>query len=389
MHRIGAVGRGRIADLAVVLGVLAVAEFAITTGREAGASPRNWFAYALGVAMAAPLLARRRHPLAALYLVGAALLVFYAVGYPGFPPALVLAAPLYAATLLGHVWPAMPVPAFFLAAGADVSVRHGLPALDTASVFLPQVAVVVVAMLLGALVRSRRAYAAEVRQRLAAVERDRESDAARRVTEERLRIAREVHDTVGHAIATITVQSAAALRLVDRDAERVREALTAIRSTGKAALTELRGTLEALHDGAAEPVGSRDAGLHRLPDLLTAVGAAGLRVEAPDRLDEGTVLPRQVDHAAYRVLQESLTNVLRHAGPAARAEVRLRATPGSLTIEVTDDGVGAAAEPAGPGGGRGLAGMRHRVEAVGGSLHAGPNPAGGFTVRAELPREES
>ncbi|MEV0153122.1 histidine kinase [Micromonospora sp. NPDC050686] len=369
-----------LVDGAVALAVLAAAELAIATGHEVQASPRDWLAYALGLTMAAPLLLRRRFPRLALYLVALALLLFYALGYPGFPPALVLAAPLYFAALAGHLWAVIPVPVFFLAVGGTVSVQHGLPPLDAVAVFLPQAAVLAVAMLLGALVRSRRAYAAEVRHRLAQGERERELEAERRVIEERLRIAREVHDTVGHAIATITVQSAAALQLLDRDPARVRAALTAIRGTGKAALAELRSTL--LRGEADTPATGPDVGLHRLPDLLAAVRAAGLRIEFDSDAD-GLRLADPVDHAAYRILQESLTNVLRHAGPRARAEVRLHAAPETLTIEVGDDGVGGGIAP---GGGRGLAGMRERVRALGGSFDAGPGPDGGFRVRAALPR---
>ncbi|MCW3842482.1 sensor histidine kinase [Micromonospora yasonensis] len=385
MVKIRPATRPWLVDAAVALAVLAAAEIAIATGREADSGDRDWFAYLLGVGMAAPLLLRRRFPLVTLYLVAGGLLVFYALDYPGFPPALVLAAPLYYATLAGHLWRVMPVPVFFLAAGGEVSVRRGMPPLDAVAVFLPQAAVLAVAMLLGALIRSRRAYAAEVRHRLAQGEREREREAERRVTEERLRIAREVHDTVGHAIATITVQSAAALQLLDREPERAREALTAIRGTGKAALAELRATLEVLRGDGGQPASERDASLHRLPDLLAAVGAAGLRVELDSDLAD-LRLAGPVDHAAYRILQESLTNVLRHAGPQARAEVRLRAAPEMLTIEVGDDGVGAGAT-APSGGGRGLAGMRERIEALGGSFDAGPRPDGGFRVRARLPRE--
>ncbi|HEX7744286.1 MAG TPA: histidine kinase [Micromonosporaceae bacterium] len=387
MVGIGPVTRRWLIDGGLALAVLTVSEIAIATGREAGAAPRDWLAYGLGLGMAAPVLLRRRFPTAALYLVAAVLVVFYALDYPGFPPALVLAVPLYDAGLAGHLWRVLPVPVFFVAVGSDVSVRRGLPPLETLAMFLPQVAVVAVAMLLGALVRSRRAYAAEVRERLALVEQEREWEAARRVAEERLRIARELHDTVGHAIATITVQSAAALRLLDREPGRVREALTAIRGTGKAALAEMRATLGILRADDEAPAVDRDAGLHRLPDLLAAVRAAGLRVDVDSDLD-GRPMDGPVDHAAYRIVQESLTNVLRHAGSEARAAVSLRTGADAVIIEVGDDGPGQAVDvPVGRGGGRGLVGMRERVEALGGEFQAGPGRDGGFLVRARLPRE--
>lgn len=374
-----------VVDAGIVVVVLAATELAIVTGREPDSVGRNWLAYALGVGMAAPLIVRRRFPLGSLYAIAVALLVFYSLRYPGFPPTLVLAVPLYTAVDAGYLWRAVPVPVVFLAAGFLVSLRHGMPALDLVSGLLPHLALAVVAVLLGALVRSRRLYAAEVRERLRRAEEEQEREAERRVTGERLRIARELHDTVGHAIATITVQSGTALHLLDSQPGRAREALTAIRETGKAAMAEMRTTVGMLRS-AGEPAvnADRDAGLARLPDLLVAVRAAGLEVEVatqPDAPDEPLAGP--VDHAAYRILQESLTNVLRHAGPAARARVLVRVAPATVEIEITDDGRGPNGEDS---GGHGLAGMRERAEALGGRLDAGPAPGGGFAVRARLPR---
>jgi signal transduction histidine kinase len=383
--RLRPVVRRWLIDIAVVAAVLAAAEIAIVTGREAGSVARDWFAYLLGVVMAAPLLLRRRSPWATLYVVSAALLLFYALGYPGFTPSLVLAVPLYESVLAGYLWWALPVPVAFLSAGYLVSVRRGAPPLDAVAVFLPSIALVAVAMLLGALVRSRRAYAAEVRVRLRQAEENQEREARRRVTEERLRIARELHDTVAHTITTITVQSGAALHLMDGEPGRAREALAAIRLTGKAALAEMRTTLNVVRaDGEPAAEADRDAGLDRLPDLLAAVRAAGLEVGFDGDLADQR-LAGSVDHAAYRILQESLTNVLRHAGSPARAHVRLTWEPEWLAIEVSDDGIGAEAEA--QSGGHGLAGMRERAERSGGHFQAGPRPGGGFQVWARLRRQ--
>ncbi|MFU8872809.1 sensor histidine kinase [Micromonospora sp. SL4-19] len=377
-------------DAGIALAVLVAAEIAIATGREDGSVDRDWFAYLLGVAIAAPLLLRRRYPTVMLYAVSAVLLLFYALDYPGFPPAVVLAVPLYDATRAGRLRWAVPVPVFFLTVGTVVLIAHReMPPLELLAAFLPQATTLAAAMLLAALMSSRAAYAAEVRHRLAQAEREREQEAQRRVTEERLRIARDLHDTVGHAIATITVQSAAGLRLLDGEPERAREALVSIRGTGKAALAEMRATLGQLRsDGEPNRHGrgpaEQDTGLHRLPELLAAVRAAGLPVEVDGELATEQ-LPGALDEVTYRIVQESLTNVLRHAGSAARAEVVLRALPNSLCVEVRDDGVGGLARGIPPGG-RGLIGMRERIEALGGRLTAGPRPDGGFHVRAILPR---
>jgi signal transduction histidine kinase len=371
-----------LVDAGVALAVLVAAEIAIATAHEAGSHPRDWLAYVLGVAMALPLLLRRRAPLATLYLVSAVLLVFYALGYPGFPPSLLLAVPLYDVARAGYVWRAVPVPAAFLSAGYLVAVRRGTPPLDAIALFLPEIALAAVAILVGALVHSRREYAAEVRLRLRMVEAEREREAERRVNQERLRIARELHDTVAHAIATITVQAGAALHVAGREPERATEALTSIRRTGKTALAEMSTVLHILRGESPAPPGN--SGLDRLPDLLTAVREAGLDVALGGDPDGGR-LAATTDHAAYRILQEALTNVLRHAGSSAHAQVLLTWSSQWLTLEVCDDGDGA--DGSAERGGHGLTGMRERAVTVGGRLEAGPRSEGGFRVWARLPRE--
>jgi len=390
------VPRRWLVDVGLTVVVLVSVEIAIVSAREPHSVAPDWFAYALGVAMALPVLLRRRYPVTSIYLVGLALLIFYAMRYRGFPPALVMVVPLYACAVAGYIWASLPVPVFFLGSGMFVTLRHGTSPFFVVDLFLPQIALVAVAMLLGALVRSRRAYAAEVTERLRLAEEERESEAQRRVVVERLRIARELHDTVAHAIATITVQSSAASHLIGSDPERAREAVDAIRQTGKSALAEMRTTLEVLRADERPVLSDRDSGLDRLPALLEAVRAAGLDVTVTGEL-AGHDLPRPVDHAAYRIVQESLTNVLRHAGAAATASVAVTVDPESITLEVTDDGVGGSgSEDPGSGsagwqttGGHGLSGMQERVESLGGEFSAGARPSGGFTVLARLPREVS
>jgi signal transduction histidine kinase len=225
------------------------------------------------------------------------------------------------------------------------------------------------------------------------------------VAEERLRIARDLHDTVAHSMATITVQAGSALHLLgapdcepgrrdgpgegERD-DNLRAALTAIRETSKAALGDMRATLGHLRRGAhQEPADMRQAGLDRLPALRAAVTAAGAPVTVSVEGEERP-LPAAVDAAAYRILQESLTNVLRHAGTQASASVCLRYEPDTLAIRVTDNGTGpvaGAADRAGahPVGGHGLTGMAERAAAIGGEVAAGARADGGFEVIARLP----
>jgi signal transduction histidine kinase len=224
----------------------------------------------------------------------------------------------------------------------------------------------------------------EVEQRAEEAERTRDEAGRRRAVEERLRIARELHDSLTHSISVIQVQAGVAVHLARKRGEEVPPALLAIEEAGADAARELRETLGVLRaqddcDGS---------GLGHLDGLLARARAAGLpvtvQVTGPER-----PLPADVDQAAYRIVQEALTNVSRHAGQAS-ASVQLRYAPDALTVQVDDDGEGGAAaggsngsRSAGPG--LGLIGMRERVSALGGRLHAGPQPRGGFRVRAELP----
>jgi signal transduction histidine kinase len=231
------------------------------------------------------------------------------------------------------------------------------------------------------------------RERSAGASAARQLDARRRASEERLRMARDLHDVIGHNISLINVQAGVGLDLWDSQPEQARAALTAIRAVSKDALGELRTMLAALRqaDEAGEAAPRTPApGLDRLPELLAMTTAAGLRVRSEIAGEPGP-LPAVVDLAAYRIIQESLTNVARHAGPAS-ARVCLTYAPDGLGIEVTDNGRMAAGGPAAavsglalPGAGTGIAGMRERAAAVGGRLEAGPRPGGGFAVTARLP----
>jgi signal transduction histidine kinase len=205
-----------------------------------------------------------------------------------------------------------------------------------------------------------------------------------------LRIARELHDTVAHSMATITVQAGSALHVLgpaDQDAGpdgNLRSALTTIRETSKAALTEMRVTLAQLRNETPdESPELRAAGLDRVPALCEAVTAAGAPVTLTT-VGQERPLPLAVDHAAYRILQESLTNVLRHGGTQAQAVVSLNYEPEALSIRVTDDGSGPPAAAGRPSG-HGLTGMAERAASVGGSFSAAAGPDGGFEVVARLP----
>ena len=217
------------------------------------------------------------------------------------------------------------------------------------------------------------------------VRRDREDEAARLAYEERLRVAREVHDVVGHSLAVINMQAGVALHVLERRPEQVRESLEAIKQTSKDSLEELRGTLAVFRQRDGTAARQPAPGLRQLDAVASAMKESGLPVEVVVSGQPRDV-PSVVDLAAYRIVQESLTNVLRHAGPTT-ATVIIGYQPGQLVVEVLDSG---RARPGStPNGGHGLAGMRERVEALGGTLEAGPRPAGGFRVVARLPLTEA
>jgi signal transduction histidine kinase len=218
------------------------------------------------------------------------------------------------------------------------------------------------------------------RSQLAEAARSREEATLRRASEERLRIARELHDVLAHSISVINVQASTALHLIDARPEQARDALSAIKQASKEALTEVRSVLGVLREAGEEAPRSPAVGLGRLDDLVASTSAAGVNVSSrtvgtPRRVPDG------VDAAAFRIVQEALTNVTRHAGDAT-ATITLAYGAAELTIFVDDDG-----RATGPGfaSGNGLRGMRERAESLGGRLEAGPKPSGGFRVLARLP----
>jgi signal transduction histidine kinase len=361
---------------AVVIGVELAASLAGPHWHGAKESQPGTFGIILIVTSGLALLARRR--------------------YPGAVLAIVLAATLGANALGAHAaWLGLIV-AFFTAvrrgrraaAIASLVIGYGASVWNASAEFGLLLAAGLVTLLSCAEL-SRVANA-----RAAADRRGREEAAARRASDERLAIARDLHDVVAHSISVINVQANTALHLMDRQPDRAREALTAIREVSGQALSELGSVLGALRDTAA-PL-APTPGVARLDDLAARARAAGFAVsvaaEGPAR-----PLPAGVDAAAYRIVQEALTNAVRHSGGRA-ASVLLRYSGDDLVIEVSDDGGGSGAggrgtagasrapgAPGAPGSGNGLAGMAERARALGGTVDAGARPGGGFRVLARLP----
>ncbi|MBM7438511.1 sensor histidine kinase [Streptomyces sp. HB132] len=238
----------------------------------------------------------------------------------------------------------------------------------------------------GDAVRSRRAFIDAIRERAERAERTREEEAGRRVAEERLRIARDLHDVVAHHIALVNVQAGVAAHVMDKRPDQAKEALAHVREASRSALNELRATVGLLRQSGDPEAPTEPApGLAVLDALVETFRNAGLPVEVACT-DRDSPLPAAVDLAAYRIIQEALTNVRKHAGPDAKAEVSVVRVGGTAEVTVLDDGSGAAPAPTPADSGRhGLIGMRERVTALGGALTAGPRYGGGFRVHAILP----
>ncbi|MEU7065752.1 sensor histidine kinase [Streptomyces sp. NPDC051578] len=242
----------------------------------------------------------------------------------------------------------------------------------------------------GDAVRSRRAFIDAIRERAERAERTREEEARRRVAEERLRIARDLHDVVAHHIALVNVQAGVAAHVMDKRPDQAKEALAHVRDASRSALNELRATVGLLRQSGDPEAPTEPApGLGVLEELTDTFRNAGLPVKVMVELGrDGEPLPAAVDLAAYRVIQEALTNVRKHAGPGATAEVSVVRVGASVEVTVLDDGgtsADSAPRPADPGGGHGLLGMRERTGALGGSCSAGPRYGGGYRVHAVLP----
>jgi signal transduction histidine kinase len=370
-------GSARVVDGLLVVGmaVFGVVGSIGAAGNQPDRRPLDALAYGLILLASVALLARRRHPVAVLAVTVAATVAYLALGYPYGPIFLTMWIAVYTLAAAPH----RRLPAVFAAvAAALVVVTATDVALTDREALLGELPGIVAVWAVQFLVPLWLGWAVRVRRERAAEE------VRRRVDEERLRLARELHDVVAHSIAVINFQAGVAVHVLDRRPQQARAALLAIKQASSEALQELRATLGVLRQ-LGEQGGSRAPlpGLAQLDALVAGAAGAGRPVEVTVE-GERVELPLAVDLACYRIVQESLTNLARHAGPA-RARVRLAYGAGEVVVEVTDDGRGAAAGAHPDGGGHGIAGMRERAVALGGELVAGPRPEGGFRVRARLP----
>jgi signal transduction histidine kinase len=374
-------------DIGLAAVVAVAISITIAASEESGSKDPDTFAYALAVAIAAPLLVRRRWPLAVFLASVALLIVYHVADYPAIGIAVPLVPALYTAAEAGHVRTVAVVMAglelWALGWRMLAEDESLVSAVGTQTLF--EVSLVAAVLLLAEALRSRRRLADEVHERLRRTDVEREREAQRRVEQERLRIAHEMHDVLAHTIAVIGVQADVAAEALADSPEETRTALRTIREKSREAMSEIRATVGILREPRESAPTSPAPGLSQLDELVGVAAGSDVQVEVSVSGAERP-LPRVVDLTAYRIVQEALTNVLRHAG-ATLAQVGIRYEPDALVVQVDDDGAGTGNGSSTAPDGYGLTGMRERAAAVGGRLEAGPAPGldGGFRVRAWLP----
>jgi signal transduction histidine kinase len=370
-----------------VVAIALTAFFEIVTphavAHDEGVRSLDALAYALLAGAGMSFALRGRHPYASCAIALSCTIAYLLVGYGD--------GPIYVAAFLGivrvvevaqrRVWIAVAV-----AGALGIAVAHVVRDGWSASIAVSTVVWLTAAVLGGEALRARRGQAAALAARAKQTQRTRDEEARRLAAEERLRLAREVHDVVGHSLAVISLQAGVAAHLLQTRPEQARDAVAAIRQVAGDALDDLRAELAVLRDpDGAPPPPAAAAGLDALPELVASLRRAGVDV-ALEATDAGTV-PDEVSAAGYRIVREALTNVARHAGAGSRARVRVARCNGAVEVEVLDDGAGPP--PAGTdraaADASGIAGMRERAAALGGRLETGPGPDGGFRVWASLP----
>ncbi|ASU61139.1 sensor histidine kinase [Nocardiopsis dassonvillei] len=372
--------RGVVVDALFGFAVFAVVAIAVASDvSDTGNLPLG---YGVAGVLGALMLVRRRWPIAVLVATSVLVVANYVLQLPVIGLAVPVAAALYSAAEAGRTLWSVGLAAALVLVSTFTRLQQGQDPAYLLGYELPTtVAVMGAATALGH-VQWQRRRAEHQRVRIEVLDRQaRESEAAERLALERTRIARDLHDAVGHHLSVVSLHAAVAVEALDDDPADVpvaRAELDHVARASRAGLSELRATVRALRE--ADPGGDRVSSLAHLDELVATVRAAGVDVEVTGVPAPGEV-PGMVDATAYRIVQEALTNTLRHAR-APRARVAFSRRDGMLDVTVTDEGT---AVPVASPGGSGLAGMRERVRLVGGSVEAAPRPGGGFGVRALLP----
>ena len=384
MQRLGAFLRQYGFDLVLVLIVLQGLLEVVRADADVGTAAPRWLIVSGVVVVVLPLFARRSFPFLApalVWLIGVGL--SFVDGTLATTTFSVYFTGVFAAYLLGSL-PDSRLASFGLAivlAGAAIVVYNDHSKEVSDFVTIP--ATFAVAWLAGFALRERADLVDQAEQRALTAERDREVAARIAVAEERSRITRELHDVVAHAVSVMVLQVGAVRHRLPESMKEDKEALRTVEDTGRSALTEMRQLLGVIHDDDRSLELSPQPGLDRLDSLVEEVRLTGLDVRV-QRYGQLVTLPRALDLSAYRIVQEGLTNCLKHSG-ATMADVTLRYTPDHLEIEVVDDGFGPTKSD---GMGRGMTGIRERVKIYGGEMTTGPGPDGGFRLQVRLPVRE-
>lgn len=368
----------QVLDLAIAVGLTAWA-VADLVGGDAGA----WMV-AAGAAMTAPLAVRRRRPVIMAAVMAATMSAQALITDPPEQVWLLIAV-IIASYSVGAFERSVPRSLLGLAALA-VAVSIGIvqDSSDAVSNIVPTLLIFMAAPWgAGRALHQRERHAQDLTAQVGVLEHERELLAREAVVAERCRIARELHDVVAHSLSVIAIQADAAEGALDREPDRAREPLAAVKHTAREALSEMRHLLGLLRDEADSPALEPQPGLNSLDRLVDQVRAAGLVVDLDVAGEDRTLAPG-TDLSAYRLVQEALTNTLKHAG-ATRVSITVRYSAAGVDLEVADDGAGDVTAQA-DGTGHGLIGMQERVALYGGSLHVGPVASGGYLLRASLPR---
>ncbi|RLE26708.1 MAG: sensor histidine kinase [Actinobacteria bacterium] len=354
---------------------------------SAGQQAPDFLAFALVLLAGASLVWRRHAPIAVLTVVTIAMVTYWLRDRPSFLALIGLPA-LYAVAVhcdnRRRAWTAAGLSIIVLMVGAGASILNLPEGFDYPSA-VSMLAYICGGFAVGVVIRNRERIFVDTKRRAEVAEADRLAEAQRAVAEERSRIAREMHDVVAHGMSVIAVQATAAQEIVHTDPEKAAEVLSRIENVVRESLSEMRRMLGVLRD-SDEPTSSL-APQPRLGDVPRAV-AQSVESGVPTQLEitgEERDLAPGVELAAFRIVQEALTNVRKHGGRSASAVVRIDFGDDVLTIEVSDDGVGASTALSRSGGGNGLIGIRERVDIYGGEFSAGPETGGGYVVRAVLP----
>jgi signal transduction histidine kinase len=387
VDRVWAFTRSHGFDALIAIGALEGAlEVALRHDAGRTLSTSRWFAVPATACVVLVLLGRRRFPFAApaaMWLLAAAL--SFVEGWLVVSTSSLYIAGLVASLSLGNVGDVVRARVGLAVALCATTIVVANDPSHTAGEFVFIPGLMAIAWFAGVTLRERAGRAVEAQGRAIRAEREREENARRAVFEERVRIARELHDVVAHHVSMMGVQAGAARMVIDRDRSKAKDALAVIEASSRQAVDELHRLLGFLRQAGDADDLAPSPGVSQLHRLAAGMSDSEFAVRVGVEGDERP-LPPTVDVSAYRIVQEALTNTLKHA-QASRADVRLRYWPGELEVEIVDDGLGGAG-PAGGGSGLGLIGMRERAALHGGRLRAGPEPGGGFAVRVHLPTQD-